>query len=1371
MPRLSTVKRSIAAIHVYLSVLPLILLVLIQTENGVNFTACQIPEPTHVCLTPPHVQPTSSHVCPFFSSSLYNLYNLSEPFDTSLKGRGLLDWFNVSTQFYIFYANSTFHVNLSLLAGEPLLRVFAITTRYDTGHVKGIFSMFHFDIDTLYVPLVLEPKPTGVGFPVVMRPTMFLYDFLPVGLWISEQIRSHSPQWDKFQQRNLTMELGWNLGRDMGRDFGWVLGWEFTLDLGWDLFDWVYMFQWILRGTAHLYFISTVLHVVSCIALFVALHVFMVVVLIVTTHTMSRYYAVFHAVHVAFISLLCLYTFLSVLCPFVHSSWLVLLSPSFHPHISPSLTSHHAASVRSLSAGCHRLTGLYSYFLSSLSTLGQSLSPIRRSTTSSHCHHQHRHTSPFFLLRQRSSFFLFFCLLLSGDIQLNPGPDTITSLSFSSLNIRSACSMTDDLDKPTALRDFILDNSLDILTLTETWLTSDTPHTALQSLTPPTYTITHSPRLTGRGGGLAIIYRSHMKIESVPLPCYSSFEVSSSRLTASSSSLTLLTVYRPPSGSLSLFIEEFSNLLSDTSAQPGDLLISGDFNIHLDNTSSSYTKTFLAILDSCGLVQHVSFPTHVDGHTLDLIISRSSSNLVSSVCHTFPALSDHHAILATLSISHHSRPTRITKSVRSLRSINSTLFSQDILTSTLFTAPAQNLTDYLTQFSTVLTSLLDKHAPLKNISCPSRPNQPFFTRELRTLKSERSKLESVYRKAKTPENWQNFKEKAKEFSKRLTAAKRDYYHNLISKHSHSPRKLWSTLNNLLNRASSTTLPSSPSQTELASTFLHFFRDKITKLRCSFKDPTPIHIPPPTPPPVLSSFGTVSQEEVRNAILQSSDSTCTLDFIPTRLLKSCLDALLPPITTLFNLCISENTFPAQFKHALVTPLIKKPSLPKDDLSSYRPISNLSFLSKLLERVILNRLMAHLQSFPSLSPLQSAYRKFHSVETALLRIHNDLLSSIDRKHISALVLLDLSAAFDTVDHDILLSRLNQYFGLTDSALSLLKSYLQGRTQAVVVGSSASASSLLSTGVPQGSVLGPLLFTLYTTPLTQLLHDSNVSFHLYADDTQLYISFSSTDSLTHLTRMSQVLDSIHRWLSSNYLALNPSKTEFILVGTSHQRAKVTSDTITFSSHTISPSESARNLGVVFDRDLSLTKHLSSICRSSYFTIRQLRQVRSSLDRKSAILLANALVTSKLDHCNSLYYGLPQTSIRRLQLVQNSLARAVYPSVKRSDHITPVLRALHWLPIQQRIVYKLSLLTFKTLQHGSPSYLAELLTPHNSCRNLRSSDKHLLSIPFLTSSAGRRSFSFAAPTVWNSLPFHLRSTTSLATFRASLKTHLFPP
>ena len=248
---------------------------------------------------------------------------------------------------------------------------------------------------------------------------------------------------------------------------------------------------------------------------------------------------------------------------------------------------------------------------------------------------------------------------------------------------------------------------------------------------------------------------------------------------------------------------------------------------------------------------------------------------------------------------------------------------------------------------------------------------------------------------------------------------------------------------------------------------------------------------------------------------------------------------------------------------------------------------------------------MESFPSIIPFQSAYWQFHSTKTALLRIQNDLLLAINKQKVSALVLLDLSAAFDTIDHKILLSRLSSFYGLSSTALNLIASYLLNRTQSVSIQSHSTPPSSIFTGIPQGSVLGPLLFSLYTSPVSQIFTKASISYHLYADDTQIYISFSPNQSHDSLSLLSSTLDEVYVWLTSNRLSVNPSKTEFLIIGNPQQRNKIQSSSIVFCGNIISPSASARNLGVIFDSSLSLTKHISSICKSAYYQIKQLRQI----------------------------------------------------------------------------------------------------------------------------------------------------------------------
>ena len=425
--------------------------------------------------------------------------------------------------------------------------------------------------------------------------------------------------------------------------------------------------------------------------------------LIVATHTMvdSKNSVCCKCVHASFVWYILfqfVYVLLHVCCPHLHtfSSISLPYTPSFMPPAS-----FHP-----------RLDRLHAIFLASL--------------------HSHRRfalstaSAPFFS-RHRSAFLISLCLLLCGDVELNPGPSSPTQISLATLNIRSATSVTPSLHKPEVLQDFILHNSLEILTLTETWLSTDSPTMALNSLTPPNFHLIHKPRLTGRGGGLAVIYRSYLKVTERTIPHFESFESLFFQLNLSGQTLSFLLVYRPHSTSLSTFCTEFSHLLADLCSRPSELFILGDFNIHVDDPTAPGTNSFLSSLHSFDLKQHVNFSTHESGHTLDLLISHTSSASLSNISPYFPALSDHDAVLATLSVPVKDRPTRITKTIRSIRSINPAQFSNDIRSSALFKTRPTSLAEYLQDFNSTLISLMEKHTPARVISCCSRPSQPFFT--------------------------------------------------------------------------------------------------------------------------------------------------------------------------------------------------------------------------------------------------------------------------------------------------------------------------------------------------------------------------------------------------------------------------------------------------------------------------------------------------------------------------------------------------------------------------------------------------------------------------------------------------------------------
>mgnify|MGYP001813391687 CR=1 FL=1 len=296
------------------------------------------------------------------------------------------------------------------------------------------------------------------------------------------------------------------------------------------------------------------------------------------------------------------------------------------------------------------------------------------------------------------------------------------------------------------------------------------------------------------------------------------------------------------------------------------------------------------------------------------------------------------------------------------------------------------------------------------------------------------------------------------------------------------------------------------------------------------------------------------------------------------------------------------------------------------------------------------------------------------------------------------------------------------------------------------------------------------MYTAPLSDIVDDKNsIPHQLYADDTQLYISFSTDDSTVSLHRLQDCLSREQHWMFQNKLKLNPDKTEFLLIGNERQRGKYsTLFPISLMGVETMPSKSVKNLGATFDQNFNFKSHISKLCSSCYYHIRDLRRIRKHISLDNAKTLATALVMPRLDYCNSLLQGLPAKDILRLQRVQNCLARVVTKS-SRFTPSAPLRQALHWLPVDYRIRYKISLLTFKALSLKQPAYLYNLITESVPSRSLRTNKGLLLSVPRIKTKTGTRAFSVCAPVMWNSLPISVRSAESVSVFRRRLKTHLF--
>ncbi len=402
-----------------------------------------------------------------------------------------------------------------------------------------------------------------------------------------------------------------------------------------------------------------------------------------------------------------------------------------------------------------------------------------------------------------------------------------------------------------------------------------------------------------------------------------------------------------------------------------------------------------------------------------------------------------------------------------------------------------------------LTTCLDDICPLSSRRARTAPSNSWLSDVLREHRTRLRAAERKWRKSNEPSDLSMYQSFLSSFSAEVHTAKSSHFNNKIN-NAPDMRNLFRTFNSLLCPP-----PPPPTTSITADDFATFFTNKTKTISSQFSPPLTQDLQPTTSTaqtPIFS-FCPLTEAEVSKLLLSSHPTTCPLDPIPSHLLQAISPALLPALTHIINTSLLTGIFPTAFKQARVTPLLKKPTLNTSLLENYRPVSLLPFIDKTLERVVFNQVSLFLSQNNKLDAKQSGFRSGHSTETALLSVTEALrIAKADSKS-SVLILLDLSAAFDTVNHQILLSTLSS-LDITGIPLRWFESYLTGRSFRVAWGGEVSKANKFVTGVPQGSVLGPLLFSTYTTSLAPIIQAHGFSYHFYADDTRLYLSFWPDD-----------------------------------------------------------------------------------------------------------------------------------------------------------------------------------------------------------------------------------------------------------------------
>ena len=326
----------------------------------------------------------------------------------------------------------------------------------------------------------------------------------------------------------------------------------------------------------------------------------------------------------------------------------------------------------------------------------------------------------------------------------------------------------------------------------------------------------------------------------------------------------------------------------------------------------------------------------------------------------------------------------------------------------------------------------------------------------------------------------------------------------------------------------------------------------------------------------------------------------------------------------------------------------------------------------------------------------------------------MQALDRRKGVILVLLDLTAPFDTVDHAILLQQMKS-IGICKS-LAWVTSYLSDRTFSIKINDAISRRQQLNCGVPQESVLGPLLFTIYCMPLTAIIAKHHLKYHMYADDTQLYVDFPrdqpcSADPATR--QIEQCTIHIKRWMTSHQILLNETKTETIVFYVPNAKVPPRITGVDVGGCRITPQPTVRDIGIFLDSGMDMTMQVTRTCQAAYFQLHNIAKIRHCLTIAACETIVHGLVTSKLDYGNAVLFSINGRLMQKLQRVQNSAARVITQQRRRDHlHITPVSIALHWLPVPWRITYKILVLTFRAMHNLAPEYIADMIVEYTPCR-----------------------------------------------------------
>lgn len=922
-------------------------------------------------------------------------------------------------------------------------------------------------------------------------------------------------------------------------------------------------------------------------------------------------------------------------------------------------------------------------------------------------------------------------------------------LSIAHLNVRS---LLGDYDN---FLDFFQSNLYNIFCVTETWLQDclDIPNI-------PGYDFFRVDRTRnqGRGGGIGMFVSDSMKSTLLSSISYVNDNIESIwiNLSIGAKKISVGSIYRPINSKVSKFVDELNDILTNVFPTADELICLGDFNVNFLNARNPV----LTCTDSFGLAQLIETPTRVTKHSSSLLdpifISNRELVLSSGVVET--ALSDHSLTYCEVNLRVNKKHERIIE-VRNFQNFEQNDFHRDLENldwrKFLYEPDIDTKVSILSEY---ILYCFDKHAPLKKIKT-TKPRAPWLTQNTRLLMRERDTALKKYKKTQSSEDWNYYKTLRNATLSTVRAEKKAYIQS-ISNNKLNSKTLWTCLGDIgakQNKKNKKIPPELKDPNKICSFF-----SSVCKVRKNHKIVNNASQTRLRNSGSSFRFTMIDSKELSKIIQEMHSTSRGTDNISIFMLKLCTPVIDKYLVHLINSCIEKSKFPSAWKTALTIPVPKINN--PNSLNDLRPISLLCTLSKIFEKVIHQQLIHYIKENDILPEKQSGFRRSHSSGTALADVVGNIISLRDRGLAVALVLLDFSKAFDTIDHQILLTKLRLY-GIEESAINVFRDYLTERKQIVKVDDRFSELFDLSAGVPQGSILGPLLFILYTADIFNTVEYCDL--HCFADDTQIYLAFKPDDYVDAMRKINADLQNILNWSEHHNLELNSSKCKYMVFGPSVSLNLLNdSFRIWVGDEELDRVDANRNLGVIMDNKLKFTLHVNKLLQRSFLALKLLYINRKFLDANLRKHLCESLVLSNFNY--GIYvYGtcLDSFDRSRIQKLQNRCCRFVLNLPRFSRRISDDVGRLGWLSMGNRIEAAVLSLTHNILLTGSPGYLRK----HFIIRSQMSSNHHLrnhcsLHLPKYNTTLFRKSFVYNAIKLYNALPLDYKNL-PVAGFRTKVK------